>query len=89
MGLAYAVGQSLLIRAYSQGEASFLAPFSYSQVIVATGLGALVFGVVPTLSALVGIALIMASGAYTLWREHTLFRLRFRPVRLPRFQGRQ
>jgi drug/metabolite transporter (DMT)-like permease len=85
MGLAYAAGQYLLIRAYSAGEASLLAPFSYAQVIVANGLGALVFGVVPTLWALLGIGLIVASGAYTLWREHTLFTLRLPLMRLPRF----
>ena len=69
MGGLYAAGQYCLILAYSRGDASLVAPFAYVQVIVATGLGAVVFGHVPDAVSLGGIALIVASGAYALHRE--------------------
>jgi len=83
MGGLYAAGQYLLVQAYKQGEASMLAPFSYAQVVFAALLGALVFGALPDGVSLAGIGLIMLGGAYTLYREGVLARLRLRarPVR--------
>jgi drug/metabolite transporter (DMT)-like permease len=78
MGGLYAMGQYLLIIGYTRGEASLLAPFSYAQVLFAAGLSALVFGVVPDRTTLAGIGLILLGGAYTLYRESALARLRLR-----------
>jgi drug/metabolite transporter (DMT)-like permease len=84
MGILYAAAQMLLIVAYRRCEASFLAPFSYAQVLFATLLGFLVFGTLPDAVSLVGIALVAGSGAYTLQREGFLGRLRARRRRLMR-----
>lgn len=70
MGALYGLGQYLLIRAYSAGEVSVLAPFSYAQLVVSTFLGYLVFRHAPDGWTLAGIALITLSGGYTLHREY-------------------
>jgi drug/metabolite transporter (DMT)-like permease len=80
MGLLYAAGQYLLILAYSQSEASLLAPFSYAQLLTATALAFLVFGAGPDAVTLGGIGLIALGGVYTLYREGVLSRLRRRPA---------
>jgi drug/metabolite transporter (DMT)-like permease len=69
MGLAYAGGQLLMILAYRQAEASLLAPFTYAQLPITTLLGLMVFAAVPDGATLLGIGVILASGAYTLYRE--------------------
>ena len=61
-GVLGAVGHFLLIRAHSDAPATLLAPFGYSQLVVALLLGWLVFGQLPDGIALVGIAFIAASG---------------------------
>jgi drug/metabolite transporter (DMT)-like permease len=76
MAALYAGGQLLLVLAYGRGEASALAPFSYAQIVIATALAGLVFGVTPDAISLVGMALIVFSGAYTLYRERVASRLR-------------
>ena len=79
MGALYGMGQYLLVLAYSRGDASLVAPFSYVQVVAATILGAVVFGHLPDAVSLGGIALVVASGAYTLHREGLMPGLRRRP----------
>ena len=69
MGLAYALGQLCMILAYRQAEASLLAPLTYAQLVTSTGLAYLVFAAIPDGATLAGIALILVSGAYTLYRE--------------------
>lgn len=69
MGALYGLGQYMLIHAYSRGEVSLLAPFSYAQLIAAAVLGYLVFRHLPDSFALAGMAVIMLSGGYTLHRE--------------------
>jgi drug/metabolite transporter (DMT)-like permease len=49
------------------------------QVVAATILGAVVFGHLPDAVSLGGIALVVASGAYTLHREGLMPGLRRRP----------
>ncbi|MCB4859461.1 DMT family transporter [Sphingobium sp. PNB] len=91
MGLLYAAAQLLLILAYRRCEASFLAPFSYAQVLFATLVGYLAFGTLPDGVSLLGIALVTAGGAYTLRREGFLGRLRLRGgclLRRPGYAGR-
>lgn len=84
MGGLYAVGQYLLVKAYQAGEASMLAPFSYAQILFATGLGVVVFGAVPDAISLAGMGLIVLGGVYTLYREGVLARLRLRAARARR-----
>lgn len=57
------------VYAYRNAPASLLAPFSYTQLLWAAGLGYVVFGTVPGPAMLCGAAIIAASGIYTAWRE--------------------
>jgi drug/metabolite transporter (DMT)-like permease len=51
------------------GEISFVTPFRYSRMIFALIIGVVVFAEEPDALTLVGAAIIVASGLYTLWRE--------------------
>lgn len=64
--LGSAVGNFLLVIASRGAEASLIAPLIYSQLIVATLLGVLVFGDWPDGYTLLGLAMIVASGAGSL-----------------------
>jgi drug/metabolite transporter (DMT)-like permease len=55
--------------AYRQAPASLLAPFCYSQLIWAAGLGYLVFGTIPGPAMLLGAGVIVASGLATAFAE--------------------
>ena len=57
------------IFAYRHAPASMLAPFSYLQLIWASGLGYLVFGIFPGGATLLGGTIVAASGLYTAYRE--------------------
>ena len=57
------------VKAYQIGEASRLAPFEYSYLVLMAGFGYAIWGTVPEDSTLIGMALIIASGAFIAWRE--------------------
>ena len=65
--LGSALGNLLLVLANRQAEASVIAPLIYSQIVVATILGLLVFKEWPDVIALVGLVIIIASGLTSLW----------------------
>ena len=69
MGVVASGGQWLVILAHRIAPASLLAPFFYSQLIWAAGLGFLVFGNLPDQWTLAGAGIIIASGLYTAHRE--------------------
>lgn len=75
-GLCSSVGQYLVILAYRQAAASLLAPFSYVQLLFSTTLGWLIFAAVPDRGTLLGAAVIIASGLYTVHRERVRARER-------------
>ncbi|MEO0677062.1 MAG: DMT family transporter [Pseudomonadota bacterium] len=60
--LASMGGNLLLIVAFSLAHSTRLAPFVYFQILAATALGWAVFGTLPDLLALFGMALLVASG---------------------------
>lgn len=68
-GLFFAFGQVCCVFAYRMAPASLLAPFSYLQMISATAVSFVVWGIVPGLTTTVGASLIVASGLYSLHRE--------------------
>ena len=68
-GIAGAVGHWFLILAHRDAPPTVLAPFSYTEILWMIALGYLVFGDLPDLGVLVGAALIVASGLYSLYRE--------------------
>lgn len=69
VGLCGAAGSVLQVVGYRMAPASLLAPFTYLQLIVASGLSFLLRGTVPQLSMAVGAAVIAGSAVYTAYRE--------------------
>ena len=64
------VGYQTIVNAMRGGEISFIAPFRYTSLIWAITIGFLFFGEVPDLWMTVGVAIIVASGLYTFYREN-------------------
>lgn len=59
----------LVVRAFRLAPLSLLAPFQYFEIISATVLGYALFGDFPTASKWLGIAIIVGSGLFIIWRE--------------------
>lgn len=68
-GVANAVGQYWWTRALHLAPASAVAPFYYLSLVWAIAIGFMVWGEVPTLTLLIGSAVVVASGLFLLWRE--------------------
>jgi drug/metabolite transporter (DMT)-like permease len=62
-------GHLLVVQAFRLAPVSILAPFQYFEIISATLLGFLVFGDFPSASKWLGVAIIVGSGLYVIWRE--------------------
>lgn len=71
-------GYSFSVMTMRVGEVSFVAPFRYTGLIFALILGWLVFGDWPILLTLLGAALIVSTGLFTLWREAQVRRAKAR-----------
>ena len=71
-GLLGGVGQILLTSSYRHGDASLIAPFDYTSMIIALVVGYFVFAEVPTIRMLAGAALIVAAGIAIILRERKL-----------------
>jgi drug/metabolite transporter (DMT)-like permease len=69
MGLFSGFGHYMLIRAHRLAPAAVLAPFIYTEIVWMIALGFLVFGDVPNRWTLAGVAVVIASGLYLLYRE--------------------
>jgi drug/metabolite transporter (DMT)-like permease len=61
-----------VVAAMRVGEISFVTPFRYSRLVFALFFGVLVFKEEPDALTLIGSAIIVASGIYTVWRERRL-----------------
>ncbi len=64
-----AVGNVMIVAAYRRADFSVVAPFRYSIVVFSLLVGYFVFGERPDALALLGTAMIAASGLYTVHRE--------------------
>ena len=69
IGCAATAGHSLIIVAFRYGDASVLAPFTYTQLVWVTGLGILLFGAIPDRWTVAGATVIVSSGLYIAHRE--------------------
>lgn len=69
VGLLGGSGQILLTQAFRLAPVALVAPFDYSAMIWAVGLGWLLWGDVPGLTTLVGATLVAAAGLYIMQRE--------------------
>jgi drug/metabolite transporter (DMT)-like permease len=68
-GASNAVGQYWWTRALHLAPASAITPFFYLSLVWASILGFAVWGEVPTISLVIGSAVVVASGLFLLWRE--------------------
>jgi drug/metabolite transporter (DMT)-like permease len=69
MGVLSGIGHYLLIMGHRLAPAAVLAPFIYTEIVWMIALGFLVFGDVPNRWTLAGVAVVIASGLYLLYRE--------------------
>jgi drug/metabolite transporter (DMT)-like permease len=74
LGLVWAGGMYSVARAYSMAEASAMAPFEYTPLLINLIWGLLLWHEVPTMLTIVGALLTMLSGMYILYRERKLAR---------------
>ena len=68
-GFTAAIGGLLGVFAYRAAPASTLAPLQYLEIVTATLFGWMVFGALPNALKWLGIAIIIGSGLYIIWRE--------------------
>ena len=68
-GLLQGAGQAGLVLATRSTPAAVVAPFQYTQMIWALAFGVTLFGDHPPAIMFAGMALVVASGLYILWRE--------------------
>ena len=66
--LTAAFSHYLLIRAYEVAEASAVQPFAYLQLPFAAALGLLIFSETIRTNVLIGAAVVVGAGLFTLWR---------------------
>jgi drug/metabolite transporter (DMT)-like permease len=71
-GLFLIVGYLTSVMAMRQGDIGMVAPFRYTSLIWAIALGLLVFGDLPDMWTLIGAAIVVGAGLFTLWRERRL-----------------
>ena len=72
IGTTSAFGGFFISQAYRMSEAAVVAPFEYIALPIAIFWGVLVFGEWPDKTTFIGIALILGSGLYIIWRETIL-----------------
>jgi drug/metabolite transporter (DMT)-like permease len=73
-GLVGGIGQLFLTEAIRLAPVGVVAPFDYSQLIWATGLGFVIWGELPKPATITGALVVAASGIYILHRELRRFR---------------
>ena len=71
-GLLGGIGQILLTSSYRFADASLVAPFDYTSMILALLIGYFIFDEVPTGTMLIGAGIVIAAGVLIIWRERAL-----------------
>lgn len=71
-GMCGGLGQLLMTESYRHGEASVVAPFEYTSMILGVLIGYLVFADAPTVHMLVGGAIVVGAGLFIILRERRL-----------------
>jgi len=82
-GLASAVGQICMIKAFRIGEASMLAPLEFTALIWAAACGLVFWNQFPTLEVLAGAALIIGANIYIAHREAKLAQQKRELLKIP------
>ena len=73
-GVAVLIGTFLSVMAMQTGEISFVSTFRYTAMLVAIGIGILIFDDWPDQLTLIGTVIIVATGVYSFYRERGLNR---------------
>ena len=68
-GLIATVNHLILVQAFKRAPASILAPIQYLEIVTGVILGWMIWDYVPNALKWVGIAIIVASGLFIIWRE--------------------
>jgi drug/metabolite transporter (DMT)-like permease len=71
-GFCGGLGQILMTAAYRHAEASVVAPFEYTSMILGVVVGYFVFGDVTSPNTLIGGVIVVAAGIFIIWRERQL-----------------
>lgn len=71
-GFCGGIAQIFMTEAYRYAEASTVAPFEYTSLILGLLVGYLVFAELPTIHMLVGGATVVGAGIFIIWRERRL-----------------
>ncbi|MDG4647115.1 DMT family transporter [Roseibacterium sp. SDUM158017] len=71
-GVLGGVGQILLTSSYRHADASLIAPFEYTSMLLAIVVGYTVFSEIPTRTMLIGAAMIVVAGVAIILRERQL-----------------
>lgn len=69
--ISLVAGYNFAVMVMRVGDLGFVAPFRYTSLLWALVLGWLFFGTFPDQNTMIGAALVVGSGIFTLWREHT------------------
>jgi drug/metabolite transporter (DMT)-like permease len=62
-------GHFLVIKCYEVAEASTVQPFAYLQLVLSSAVGVVVFSETLHPTTVLGAAIVVAAGLFTLWRE--------------------
>lgn len=71
-GFCGGIAQIFMTEAYRHAEASTVAPFEYTSIILAIVVGYLAFGEQPTIHIIVGGTIVIGAGIFIVWRERQL-----------------
>ncbi|EKJ96387.1 hypothetical protein C241_08018 [Bradyrhizobium lupini HPC(L)] len=63
-------GHYCLIKAFELADAASVQPFSYYQLVLVSIIGVTIYGEVVTSNMVIGAAIVIAAGLFTIWREH-------------------
>jgi drug/metabolite transporter (DMT)-like permease len=69
IGFLGIVGQTMITQGLTQGDATVLVPLDYSRIVYAAALGYILFGELPGLWSVAGMALIVAASLYLVLTE--------------------
>jgi drug/metabolite transporter (DMT)-like permease len=72
IGILGGVGQIMLTTAYRYAPASVIAPFDYTAMIFALGIGYFAFAELPTAQMILGAVIVIAAGVFVILREARL-----------------
>lgn len=71
-GFCGGIAQLFMTEAYRHAEASTVAPFEYTSLLLGIVVGYLVFGDLPTIHTIIGGAIVIGAGIFIIWREQRL-----------------